>query len=61
MMENLGLMQGLTELLRRIPVRYMTIAEISHMEYLDELMAEISKLVDAVVKNKEHRNPQAAS
>jgi hypothetical protein len=43
--ERLKLLQGFTRLIRQIPIKRLTVAEISHLEFIEEVVGEMSRLV----------------
>ncbi|KAF5557596.1 transcriptional activator Mut3p [Fusarium phyllophilum] len=43
--ERLKLLQGFTHLIRQIPIKRLTVAEISHLEFIEEVVEEMSRLV----------------
>ncbi|KAF5606631.1 transcriptional activator Mut3p [Fusarium subglutinans] len=43
--EKLKLLQGFTQLIRQIPIKRLTVAEISHLEFIEEVVEEMSRLV----------------
>ncbi|EXL80470.1 hypothetical protein FOPG_06096 [Fusarium oxysporum f. sp. conglutinans race 2 54008] len=43
--ERLKLLQGFTRLIRQIPIKRLTVAEISHLEFIEELVEEMGRLV----------------
>ncbi|CVL04941.1 related to transcriptional activator Mut3p [Fusarium mangiferae] len=43
--ERLKLLQGFARLIRQIPIKRLTVAEISHLEFLEEVVEEMSRLV----------------
>ncbi|EXM21969.1 hypothetical protein FOTG_10258 [Fusarium oxysporum f. sp. vasinfectum 25433] len=43
--ERLKLLQGFTRLIRQIPIKRLTVAEISHLEFIEELVEEMTRLV----------------
>ncbi|SCO46893.1 unnamed protein product [Fusarium fujikuroi] len=45
--ERLKLLQGFTRLIRQIPIKKLTVAEISHLEFVEEVVEEMSRLVSA--------------
>ncbi|KAF5706853.1 Mut3p-like transcriptional activator [Fusarium globosum] len=45
--ERLKLLQGFTRLIRQIPIKRLTVAEISHLEFIEEVVEEMSRLVSA--------------
>lgn len=44
MSENLALLQNFPRVLRQIPVRNLTVAEISQLEFIEELAIEMNRL-----------------
>ncbi|GKU14293.1 unnamed protein product [Fusarium langsethiae] len=44
---NLILLQDFTRLIRQIPIRRLTVAEISHLAFVEDLVAEMSRLMVA--------------
>lgn len=44
---RLKLLQGFTRLIRQIPIKRLTVAEISHLEFIEEVVEEMSRLVSA--------------
>lgn len=45
--ERLQLLQGFTRLIRQIPIKRLTVAEISHLEFIEEVVEEMNRLVTA--------------
>lgn len=43
--ERLRLLQSFTQLIRQIPIKRLTVAEISHLEFIEEVVQEMSRLV----------------
>ncbi|KAF5664636.1 transcriptional activator Mut3p [Fusarium circinatum] len=43
--ERLTLLEGFTQLIRQIPIKRLTVAEISHLEFIEEVVEEMSRLV----------------
>ncbi|KAF4335018.1 transcriptional activator Mut3p [Fusarium beomiforme] len=43
--DRLKLLQDFTQLIRKIPIRRLTVAEISHLEFIEELVEEMSRIV----------------
>ncbi|KAF5724675.1 transcriptional activator Mut3p [Fusarium mundagurra] len=43
--DKLKLLRGFTRLIRQIPIKKLTVAEISHLEFIEEVVEEMSRLV----------------
>jgi hypothetical protein len=43
--ERLQLLRGFTQLIRQIPIKRLTAAEISHLEFIEEVVQEMGRLV----------------
>jgi hypothetical protein len=44
---NLALLEDFTRVIRQIPIRRLTVAEVSHLAFIEELVAEMSRLMVA--------------
>jgi hypothetical protein len=44
---NLTLLQDFTRLIRQISIRRLTVAEVSHLAFIEDLVAEMSRLMVA--------------
>ncbi|KAL6916230.1 hypothetical protein FSST1_007725 [Fusarium sambucinum] len=44
---NLSLLQDFTRVIRQIPIRRLTVAEVSHLAFIEDLVAEMSRLMVA--------------
>lgn len=47
---NLSLLQDFTRVIQQIPIRRLTVAEVSHLAFIQELVEEMSKLMVAAAQ-----------